>query len=165
MEANAELNNLIRELYYDDILDDDDVVLLLDGQRYRGNLHLEQPYSRYPVFDLGRMEDRECEVEFRFTKREIYQLVETFELPEQIRCYSGTVLNSIEALCVCLKRFAYPCRYVDLIPRFRASDMRSRICSRLIATLQLSFVIAKVLLHTYGKYIMYRNYICIYLYK
>ena len=64
------------------------------------------------------MEDQECKVEFRFTKREIYQLAETFELPEQIRCYSGTVLNSVEAMCVCLKRFAYPCRYVDLIPRF-----------------------------------------------
>ena len=116
--SNAELNDLILELYYDDILDYDDVVLLLDGQRHRRNLHLEQPYWRYPAFDLERMEDHECKVEFRFTKREIYQLVETFELPEQIRCYNGTVLNSVEALCVCLKRFAYPCRYVDLIPRF-----------------------------------------------
>ena len=118
MEANAELNDLILELYYDDILDDDDVVLLLDGQRHRRNLHLEQPYWRHSAFDLERMEDSECEVEFRFTKMEIYQLVETFELPEQIRCYNGTVLNSVEALCVCLKCFAYPCRYVDLIPRF-----------------------------------------------
>ena len=118
MEANAELPDLILELHYDDIIDYDDVVLMLDGQRHRRNLHLEQPYSRYPVFDLERMEDRECKVEFRFTKREIYLLVETLELPEQIRCFNGTILNSVEALCVCLKRFAYPCRYVDLIPRF-----------------------------------------------
>ena len=52
MEANGELNDLILELYYDDILDDDDVVLLFDGQRHRRNLHLEQPYWRYPAFDL-----------------------------------------------------------------------------------------------------------------
>ena len=116
MEANTELNNLILELYYDDILDDDDIVLLLDGQRRRRNLHLEQPYWRYLAFDLERMEHHEGEVEFRYNKREIYQLVEIFQLPEQTRCYNGTVLNSIEALCVCLKRFAYPCRYVDLIP-------------------------------------------------
>ena len=100
MEANAELNDLILELYYDDIIDDDDVILLLDGQRHRRNLHLEQPYWQYLAFDLERMEDRECEVEFRFTKRDVYQLVETFELPEEIRCYNGTVLNSVEALCI-----------------------------------------------------------------
>ena len=28
------------------------------------------------------------------------------------------VVESTEVLCICLKRFAYPCRYVDLIPRF-----------------------------------------------
>lgn len=28
------------------------------------------------------------------------------------------VVDSVEALCICLKRFAYPCRYADLIPRF-----------------------------------------------
>ena len=64
------------------------------------------------------MEGHECDVQFQFTKREIYQLVETFELPEQIRCYNGTVLNSVVALCICLKHFAYPCRYVDVLPRF-----------------------------------------------
>ena len=125
MEANAEINDLILELYYDDIVDDDiidddddHVVLLLDGQRHRRNLHLEQPYWQYLAFDLEQMEDCECEVECRFTKRDVYQLVETFELPEEIRCYNGTVLNSVEALCICLKRFAYTCRYVDLILRF-----------------------------------------------
>ena len=35
MEANAELNHLILELYYDDIIDENDVVVLLDGQRHR----------------------------------------------------------------------------------------------------------------------------------
>ena len=28
------------------------------------------------------------------------------------------VVDSVEALCVCLKCFAYPCRYADLVPRF-----------------------------------------------
>ena len=35
MEANAELNHLILELYYDDIIDENYVVVLLDGQRHR----------------------------------------------------------------------------------------------------------------------------------
>ena len=64
------------------------------------------------------MEDHECEIEFRFKKDEIYTLVGTFELTDVIKCPKGTVVDSVEALCICLKRFAYPCRYVDLIPRF-----------------------------------------------
>ncbi len=28
------------------------------------------------------------------------------------------MVDSVKALCVCLKRFAYPCRYADLVPRF-----------------------------------------------
>ena len=27
-------------------------------------------------------------------------------------------MQSIDALCICLRRFAYPCRYADLLPRF-----------------------------------------------
>ena len=42
----------------------------------------------------------------------------TFGLPEVYRCYNGIVVDSVEALCVCMKRFAYPCRYVDLVPKF-----------------------------------------------
>ena len=41
----------------------------------------------------------------------------TFLLPKVIRCYNGVVIDSVEALCICLKRYAYPCRYADLIPR------------------------------------------------
>ena len=71
MEANAELHDLILELYCDDFIDDDDVVLLLDGQRYRGNLYIEQPYWRYLTSDLERMEDLECEIEFGSLKGNI----------------------------------------------------------------------------------------------
>ena len=118
MAANLELNYAIMQLYDDNVLDVEDVLLLQEAQRPGRNLHMEQPYWQYPAFDLERMEEHECEVEFRFTRREIYTLVETFGIPEEIRCYNGTVINSIEALCITLKRFTYPCRYVDLIPRF-----------------------------------------------
>ena len=59
------------------------------------------------------MDDNECEVEFRFKKADIYTLSEIFRLPEVIRCYNGTLIDSVEALCVCLKRYAYPFRYAD----------------------------------------------------
>ena len=48
----------------------------------------------------------------------MYLLAETLEVPDVVKCYNGIVVDGIEALCVLLKRFAYPCRYGDMIPRF-----------------------------------------------
>ena len=41
-------------------------------------------------------------------------------LPEEITChyYNDLVVGKIEALCILLKRLAYPCRYSDMIARF-----------------------------------------------
>ena len=64
------------------------------------------------------MTDDECKVEFRFDKDDIYTLLHTFRLPEVIRCYNGVIIDSLEALCICLRRYAFPCRYADMIPRF-----------------------------------------------
>ncbi len=54
----------------------------------------------------------ECEV---VKKNDIYNLAFALKLPEVYRCYNGLVVDSVEALCICLKRFAYPCRFADLI--------------------------------------------------
>ena len=67
------------------------------------------------------MEDNECLVEFRFDKQEIYDLVNVLQLPEVFICNNGMVVDSVAALCICLKRFVYLCRYVDLVPRFGRS--------------------------------------------
>ena len=54
MDAKAELNELILELYYDDIINDDKVFLY--------DLNFGQTYWQYPAFDREQMEDHECEV-------------------------------------------------------------------------------------------------------
>ena len=100
----------------DNLLNDNDMMLLLLAQRGRRNLHYEQPYWQYEAFNLERMDENECLVEFRFKKEDIYSLVNVFQLPDVVRCENGVVVDSVEALCIFLKRFAYPCRYVDLIP-------------------------------------------------
>ena len=53
-----------------------------------------------------------------FQKGDIFRLAAALQLPETIKCQNGVVADTIEGLCMLLKRFAYPCRYVDLIPRF-----------------------------------------------
>jgi len=40
------------------------------------------------------------------------------EFPENFKCYNGVVVDSVEALCICLRRPAYPWRYGDIFYRF-----------------------------------------------
>ena len=73
------------------------------------------PYWSYERFNLDLMTDDECKTEFRFYKNDIYDLSEVLNIPYR---YNSVNADRTEAFCVFLKKFAYPCRYVDLIPRF-----------------------------------------------
>ena len=64
------------------------------------------------------MENDECIPEFRFEKEDLFLIHDVLQVPDQITCYNGTVVSGIKALCICLKRYAYPCRYPEMIPRF-----------------------------------------------
>ena len=88
--------------------------------------NIDLPYWSYKEFDLDTLSDDECRSEFRFLKNDIYHLAEILQIPNQVRCYNRIVADGIEALCIFLKRFAYPCRYADMqicryadmLPRF-----------------------------------------------
>ncbi|CAB3997309.1 Hypothetical predicted protein [Paramuricea clavata] len=104
-------------MYDENMIDDEELLLLLEENKH-SNLHIGLPYWKYEIFSLEDMRDNECEIEMRFKKNDIYNLASSLKLPEVYRCYNGLVVDSVEALCVCLKRFAYPCRYADLVLRF-----------------------------------------------
>ena len=99
----------------DNLIDDEDFVLLYDLNKSKNR---DFPYWSYTRFDLERLNDDECYSEFRFARNDIYRLKDVFQFPESFTCYNGTVYDSVEALCIFLKRFAYPCRYLDILPRF-----------------------------------------------
>ena len=80
--------------------------------------NIDLPYLSCKEFDLDTLSDDECRSEFRFLKNDIYHLAEILQIPNQVRCYKRIVADGIEALCIFLKRFAYPCRYADMLPRF-----------------------------------------------
>ena len=44
-------------------------------------------------------------------KNDVYTLLDTLNLHEELRCYNRAVVDSAEALCILLRRVAYPCRY------------------------------------------------------
>ena len=60
----------------------------------------------------------ECRAEFRFEKENLHDLVDALQLEEEQLLYNRLKVDTVEAVCVLLKRFAYPCRYPDMVPRF-----------------------------------------------
>ena len=65
--------------------------------------------GNYDHFELDKLSDDECLAEFRFLRNDVYQLAEALGLPEEMKCYNGVRVDGMEALCMYLKRFAYPC--------------------------------------------------------
>ena len=49
---------------------------------------------------------------------DIYRLKDVLRLPDILKTYNRLSVSGIEALCIFLKRFSYPCRYSDFVPRF-----------------------------------------------
>ena len=110
------------------MIDDEEFILLYDLNRSHNP---DLPYWNYENFDLDNLSDEECKAEFRFFKNDIYNLQEVLNIPEEIVCYNGLKVDGIEALSMFLKRFAYPCRYMNMIPRFgRPVPQLSIICNK-----------------------------------
>ena len=98
------------------LIDNEELLLLYD---LNSSKNLDVPYWRYDNFDLDTLTDAECKSEFRFLKHDIYTLLEVLNPPgEKIVCENRFYVYSDETLCMLLRRFAYPRRYEDLVPRF-----------------------------------------------
>jgi len=111
MTAFRAIRELLLVAYAGDVLSDEEFVLLYE-------LYISKnpdfKYWEYNMFDLQTMNDDECNAEFRFLKQDIYTLADVLQLPNTITTYNGLVVQSIPALCMLLKRFAYPCRYMEI---------------------------------------------------
>ena len=115
MSSLREIRDMLLFAHNDNFINDEEFLLLYDLNK---SSNLELPYWSYDHFDLDLITDDECKSEFRFYKRDVYFLAEVLQIPDQMRCYNRVVVDGIEALCIFLKRFAYPCRYSDMLPRF-----------------------------------------------
>ena len=98
-----------------DLIDAETFELLYDVNT---SSNLDLPYEAYEKFDLDLLCDDECKSQFHFYKNYIYKLQEVLRVPESIVCNNRVKIDGTEALCMFLKRFAYPCRYLDMVPRF-----------------------------------------------
>ena len=117
-------------------ISDDEFCLLYDVNHSRD----DYPYWNYERFDLDRLDDAESWAQFRFNKNDIYRLQEVLQIPDTISTSNHMRVDGVEALCIFLKRFTYPCRYVDLIPHFgRAVPDYSIISSQIMDHIYSTF--------------------------
>ena len=65
-------------------------------------------------------------------KKDIPRLKDVLRIPNRIKCANGSRVNGLEALCILLSRYAFPCRYGDLVKTFaRSVPQLSLICIEL----------------------------------
>ena len=71
-------------------------------------------------FPLANKDLAECKADFRVEKRDIPLLIDALSTSclQMPQCRNKTICDGVEGLCIMLKRFAYPCRYSDMIPIF-----------------------------------------------
>ena len=102
----------------EEMIDDEEFALLYEEYTPRNPPF---PYSSYDNFSFVNKDPAECKADFRVEKGDLPLLVEALRVPPIFKCVNGTICDGTEGLCIVLKRFAYPCRYSDMIPIFGRS--------------------------------------------
>lgn len=70
-------------------------------------------------FDLGQLGDSYCFTHFRFYKNDIRRLIPVLKIPEKIIFTNRVTVSGEEALCVLLRRLAYPNRFLNFLTHFQ----------------------------------------------
>jgi len=130
MNSFKNVRELLLLSYVNNVVSDREFVLLYDAYRSKSP---DFNYQQYDPFNLDNIDSAECKAEFRIEKADLPRLAEALQLPATFHCQQRTVFDSMEGLCMLLKRVSYPCRYSDIIPRFgRAVSILSLITNHIL---------------------------------
>ena len=128
MASFQKLQELLLPCLEEEIIDDEEFSVLYEAYAPQ---NLPFQHSAYEKFSLENKNSAECKADFRVDKRDIALLVEALRVPPIFKCSNGTICDGTEGLCIVLKRFAYPCRYSDMMPIFgRSVPEMSMICNQ-----------------------------------
>ena len=90
--------------------EDDEELSIIDYVFNTKNRVYHYVDSRTEMFDLGKVDDDFCWIHFRFYKQDIYRLKALLKIPDRVKLATRLNLAREEALCITLKRLAYPNR-------------------------------------------------------
>ena len=107
-------------LYMDEALDEEDILAIYSELTRKNPVYPYWKNNRIEL-QLADISQAEFKAEFRFGMSEIELLADSLKIPDNFVCVNGTVASGLEGLLMFLKRFSYPCRLSDMIPRFGRS--------------------------------------------
>ena len=61
------------------------------------------------------MDEAQCKRQLRFLLSHMYDFKKVLNIPGKIVTFQRIVSSGFDALCVLLKRLAFPCRYTDMV--------------------------------------------------
>ena len=65
-------------------------------------------------------------------KNDLPRLKDALLIPDRVKCKNGSLVNGLEGLCILLARYAFPCRYCDMMKTFsRSVPQLSLICKEM----------------------------------
>ena len=111
--------------YQQDLLDEE-FCFLYDANKTSYPLYDHEQFAR---FQLDQVSEEECLSSFWFRRLDIPHLAHVLRLPSKFVCANRTSASTEEIFCILFRRFAYPCRYVDLMPQFGRSPQELSLIS------------------------------------
>ena len=119
MEVESECAQLLCGLlvvdHDDGHLDDEELILLVAAVELADARCLLLPLLEIPGrIDLSSLNDAECKLKFRFTRRQICCIHEALQVPDRFRLPCRLVWSGMEGFLVLLRRLRYPNRLDDL---------------------------------------------------
>ena len=131
MSSFRDLRELLLLAYCNKFISDTEFFLLYDSYTSKNP---DFSYDAYPAFSLDDVPEAECKAEFCVLKQDLPRLREPPRIPASFKLEQRSICDGMEGLSMLLRRVCYPCRYIDIIPRFGGKPVSviSLITNRLI---------------------------------
>lgn len=113
--------DLLRDRSWDDV---EDALL----HEYFSSVSNARPRWSYGRFDIASMSDCEVRQQFRFERNDIGRLASALRLPASLPTAQGITIERDEALCITLRRLAYPIRLCDMERMFGRHESTVSLC-------------------------------------
>lgn len=107
----SEVQSKIMDYIIPLLAENDEEIIIFDEILNTPNRQYHYLKKKDGVFRLDDLDDNYCHTHFRFYKRDIRRLIVLFEIPDRIILKNRVTVSGEEALCILLRRLAYPNRY------------------------------------------------------
>nr|CAI5867325.1 unnamed protein product [Callosobruchus analis] len=100
------------------------------------NILIQRNILERRQFNLENMSEEEIKLNFRFDRADLHRLMDVLRIPPEVVTDTRNKVNGLTALCILLRRLAYPNRLSDLIPMFQMSvQSLSQIVNKMVNVL------------------------------